>query len=108
MIRLRQAIERGMRHRWLGPLFVLLFCLLLAMLYMHSLHDGQAGTELGELCLGITMIIGAVLLIRVGFTALPGSVLVRLGRAPPACPARRQLARPSGAAAAIPSVPLRL
>ncbi len=75
MIRLRQTIERGMRHRWLGPLFVILFCLLLAMVYLHALHDGQSGTELGALCIGITMVIGAVLLIRLRFQApLPGGV----------------------------------
>ena len=38
-----------MRHRWLGPLFVLLFCLMLALLFMHAVHDGHdVGTALGR------------------------------------------------------------
>lgn len=105
MIRLRQTIERGMRHRWLGPLFVILFCLLLAMVYLHALHDGQAGTGLGELCIGITMIIGAVLLIRIRFEIPMPLVLVRSGRAPPA---RRLLVQPVSPASPTPSPPLRI
>lgn len=83
MISLRQTIEYGMRHRWLGPLFVILFCLLLVMVYLHALHDGSSGTELGAVCVGITMILGLVLLIRHGFKVLLPLRVVRLGRAPP-------------------------
>ena len=95
MIRLRQTIERGMRHRWLGPLFVILFCLLLAMVYLHALHDGQSGTELGALCIGITMVIGAVLLIRLRFKAPLPLVLARPGRAPPVHRSLLHLVRPA-------------
>lgn len=83
MIELRRNIERGMRHRWLGPLFIILFCVLLALMFLHAMHDGN-GTELGEFCLGITMMLGIVLLIRVRFKATLALVPVRIGRAPPA------------------------
>lgn len=105
MIGLRQTIERGMRHRWLGPLFVILLCLLLAMVYLHALHDGHStGTELGELCLGLTMMLGAVLLIRLRFKAPLPLVLVRPGRAPPVHRSLLHLVRP----ALTPSPPLRV
>ena len=106
MIGLRQTIERGMRHRWLGPLFVILLCLLLAMLYLHALHDGghSTGSELGELCLGIVMMLGAVLLIRLRFRAPLVHVLVRAGRAPPVRRVVPRLIRP----APPPSPPLRV
>lgn len=105
MISLRQTIERGMRHRWLGPLFVILFCLLLAMVYLHALHDGQSGTELGALCIGLTMVIGAVLLIRLRFRAPLPLVLARSGRAPPA---RQLLVQPVSPASPTPSPSLRI
>jgi hypothetical protein len=36
MIALRAALERGLRHRWLGPTLVLLLAVLLALLVLHS------------------------------------------------------------------------
>lgn len=73
-----------MRHRWLGPLFIILFCVLMALMFLHAMHDGHSmGTELGEFCLGITMMLGIVLLIRVRFKAPLALVPVRIGRAPP-------------------------
>ncbi len=72
-----------MRHRWLGPLFIILFCVLVALMFLHAMHDGN-GTELGEFCLGITMMLGIVLLIRVRAKAPLALVPVRIGRAPPA------------------------
>ena len=84
MIGLRQTIERGMRHRWLGPLFVILFCLMLALLFMHAMHDGQeAGTELGQFCLGLTIMFGLIVLIRLRWRVVLPLVVVRPGRAPP-------------------------
>ena len=84
MIGLRRTIERGMKHRWLGPLFILLFCVLMALMFMHAIHDGQnAGTELGEFCLAVIIMLGIVLLIRVRFKAPLAVTPVRVGRAPP-------------------------
>jgi len=106
MIRLRQTIERGMRHRWLGPLFVILFCLMLALLFMHAVHDGQdAGTELGRFCVGLTIMFGFIVLIRLRWRVVVPLVDVRPGRAPPVA---RFLALPVRAAVFTVSPPLRL
>ena len=85
MIRLRRTIERGMRHRWLGPVFVILFCLMLGLLLLHAMHDGHdAGTELGEFCLGLTIMFGLMVVIQLRWRVVVSPVLVRPGRAPPA------------------------
>ena len=84
MIRLRQTIERGMRRRFVGPLFVLLFCLMLALLFMHAAHDGQdAGAAVGQFCLGLTIMFGLIVLIRLGWRVVVQLAVVRPGRAPP-------------------------
>jgi hypothetical protein len=106
MIRLRQTIERGIRHRWLGPLFVILVCLMLALLFMHAMHDGHdAGTEVGEFCLGLTIMFGLVVLIRFRWRVTVPLVLVRLGRAPPV---ERLLRLPGSLAVLVVPPPLRL
>lgn len=52
MIRLRELIERALRHRWLGPVVLLLLAVLLAAVLIHEggerLADG-----VGELCLAL-------------------------------------------------------
>lgn len=84
MILLRQTIEQGMRRRWLGPVFVLLFCLMLAMLFLHAAHDGHdVGTELGQFCLGLTIMFGLIVLIRLRWRVILQLAVVRAGRAPP-------------------------
>jgi hypothetical protein len=106
MIRLRQTIERGMRHRWLGPLVVILFCLMLALLFLHAMHDGhEASTDMGEFCLGLTIMFGVVVLIRLRWRVVVSLVAVRSGRAPPAA---RFLALPVRGAVFTVSPPLRL
>jgi hypothetical protein len=106
MIRLRQTIERGMRHRWLGPLFVILFCLLLALTFLHGIHDGDhMATDLGEFCLGLTVMFSLMIVIRLSWRVEVPLLQMLSGRAPPLAqiglpPARR-------AALAVP-VPLRL
>jgi hypothetical protein len=55
MIRLRQTIERGTRHRWLGLLFVVVLCMMLALLFLHGLHDSDHATELREFCVGLVI-----------------------------------------------------
>ena len=76
MIRLRQTIERGTRHRWLGPLFVFMLCLMLALLFLHGLHDSHHATELGEFCLGLTIMFSLLIVIR-----LKWRVVVQIGPA---------------------------
>jgi uncharacterized membrane protein YhaH (DUF805 family) len=73
-------LERGRRHRWLGPVFVVLFALMLALVVLHTTAD-QA-TETGVVCLAILMILVAVLL-----PSPPRLVVhvrrIRAARAPP-------------------------
>jgi hypothetical protein len=84
MIQLRRRIERGMRHRWLGPLFVLLLVLLLVMTAIHAIHDvDHIATGAGEVCLGIAVGFGVIVLTRSGRQAQAPAVLLALGRAPP-------------------------
>src|SRR2546429_643030 len=74
---------RGRRHRWLGPAFVVLLALLLALVVLHTAAD-QA-TETGVVCLAILMILIAILL-----PAPPQLLIhVRRIRAPRAPPPRR-------------------
>ena len=95
-----------MRHRWLGLLFVLLFCLMLALLFMHAVHDGQdAGIAPGEFCLGLTIMFGLMVLIRLRWRVVVPLMVVRPGRAPPVA---RFLAMPALNAAFGSSSPLRL
>ncbi len=84
MIRLRQTIEQGMRRRFIGPLFVLLFCLMLALLFMHAAHDGHdVGTAVGQFCLGLTIMFGLIVLIRLRWRVIVRLAVVRPARAPP-------------------------
>jgi hypothetical protein len=83
MIRLRQTIERGARHRWLGPLFVILLCLMLALLFLHAMHDAHHATEVGEFCLGLTVMFSLLIVIRLRWRALVPVAHLRSGRAPP-------------------------
>lgn len=43
MIRLRQSLERGMRHPLVGPFLLLLLGLVLAFVVFHAIEDGVAG-----------------------------------------------------------------
>ncbi len=73
-----------MRRRWLGPLFVLLFCLMLALLFMHAVQDGHdVGTELGPFCVGLTIMFSLIVLIRLGWRVVVQIAVGRPGRAPP-------------------------
>lgn len=106
MIRLRQTIERGMRHRWLGPLFVILFCLLVALTFLHGIYDGDhMATELGEFCLGLTVMFSFLIVIRLGWRVILPVAPSRSGRAPPVA---RILPLPVRRAALAARVPLRL
>lgn len=106
MIRLRQTIERGMRHRWLGPLFVIVFCLLLALTFLHGIHDGDhMATDLGEFCLGLTVMFSLLIVIRLAWRIAVPLLQPRSGRAPPP---GWVLVRPLRTASLAAPVPLRL
>ena len=73
-----------MRRRFIGPLFVILFCLMLALMFMHAAHDGQdLGTAMGQFCLGLTIMFGLIVLIRLAWRVVVQLAVVRPGRAPP-------------------------
>lgn len=85
MIGLRQTIERGTRHRWLGPLIVILLCVMLALMFMHAMHDADhSAAGVGEFCLGLTVMFSLLIVIRLRWRVLVASASPRLGRAPPA------------------------
>jgi hypothetical protein len=84
MIRLRLTIKRGMRHPVLGPVFIVLFALMMVFVCLHGIHESQhMATEIGVVCLGLVSLLSVLLLIRVGRAAPPPVLLVREGRAPP-------------------------
>lgn len=106
MIRLRQSIERGVRHRWLGPLFVVLLCVMLALLVLHTVHDAEhSATSAGEFCLALVVMFSVVIVIRLRWRVLVRLVFPRSGRAPPV---RRVLTLPVRPASFSSPPPLRL
>lgn len=65
MIRLRDMVERGCRHRLFGPIVVLLLVLLLASVFVHVAIEGaEAAAELGSLCVTVAAALGSLLLLR--------------------------------------------
>lgn len=58
MIGLRAALERGLRHRWLGPALVLLLAVLLALLVLHSAFE-QAPAPGLFVCAAIALLLFA-------------------------------------------------
>ena len=62
MIRLRRTLERGRAHPILGPIIVIVLALILAMLFLHAMQEGQsATTELGSACLAVVTLVWLVL-----------------------------------------------
>jgi hypothetical protein len=76
-------LERGMRHRWFGPAFVLLVALLLALVVLHTAAD-QA-TEATVVCVAFLVILVTLVLPPPPRFVLRGK-RTRAPRAPP--PAR--------------------
>ena len=62
MLRLRHAIERASRHRWLGLLVVLCLALLLLLLVLHTLEE-HGGLEQSALTCVVVMIVAALRLL---------------------------------------------
>jgi peptidoglycan/LPS O-acetylase OafA/YrhL len=78
MIRLRETLERACRHRWLGPLVIVLLVVLIAFVAIHE--GGEKVFEsAGELCVAL-----AALVLTILVQLLPPG-LVR----PPQAPRRR-------------------
>lgn len=102
MIRVRRAIERSPKHRWLGLVVLVLFAFLLALLVFHSVTDSA------ELTAEITCFFVALVVVVVPVVApLLRRMLPRRqrSRGPPATPRLvRAQARPQSALV----LPLRL
>lgn len=55
VIRLRESIDRWLRHRWVGPLLLVLLAVVLGVL---ALHEGleQLLESAGELCVALAIL----------------------------------------------------
>ena len=85
MIRLRQRLERGIRHPVLGPLLLLLLVLLLAMTAFHESHETIAGHP-GEFCVAfVGFLLGLLsLVVRIAIvTVVPAPIVARGPPEPP-------------------------
>ena len=60
MIRLRQQIDRGLRHPVVGPLLLLLLAVLVVFIALHETSEGIAG-HVELICVALTMVLLAVL-----------------------------------------------
>lgn len=99
-------IERGCRHRLLGPIVILLLAVLLASVFLHVVVEGaEAAAKLGDRCVAIAAALGSLLLLR----SLPGA-FVRMAdvdeRAPPRVALVAATGPPARLAAPV-AVPLR-
>lgn len=61
MIRLRVAIERGLRHPVLGPLLVIVLAVMLVMVIFHTTNDQLHKAGL-LLCAAVMLLVAVVLL----------------------------------------------
>lgn len=104
MIRLRAAIDRSLRHRWAGPVLLVLLAVLFALMLCHLTID--AVLEGGVTCLVLVVVLVRVLVAPPGrITRVAHARGLRRGRGSPRAPAVTAL-RPSFAHP--PSLPLRL
>ena len=103
MLRLRHAIERASKRRWLGILVVLLIAFLLVMLVFHTLEHGlEEGSFLT--CFAVLVFLTVTLVLEP--LRLRRGIGVLSGRSPPSravAAATRRARWPAGA-----SPPLRL
>lgn len=96
IVRLRELIERGLRHRWLGPMVLILLAVLLAAVLIHD--GGERLTDgVGEFCMALF-----VLVVLCGLTRPAPDRGSR-----PAAPARRSAWTPFGGVTACAHPPPR-
>jgi hypothetical protein len=85
VIWLRAQIERGRKHRWLWPLFVILLVLMLMAVALHATMDQSHAADDSEL---LCIVVGIFFLL-VSLVPRPPELRlprVRAGRAPPIAP----------------------
>lgn len=97
--------ERGRAHPLLGPILLVVLVLLLAIVFLHVAHDGNA-TEVGAMCLALATIVGLPLLERLYKRLSEPAVAVRGDRGPP-WPSAATMPRPVAVATSSRSLPLR-
>lgn len=99
--------ERGRAHPVLGPILLVVLVVLLAMLFLHVVLDGNPATEIGAVvCLALATALGLPLLERLRSRLSQPLVSVRGDRAPPAFRNLR-LPRPAVVFAGSRNLPLR-
>lgn len=58
-------LECGRAHPILGPVFLVVLVLLLAMVFLHAAHDGMdTASEVGAICFAIASVVGLAVLDR--------------------------------------------
>ena len=100
-------LERGCAHPIFGPVLLIVLVLLLAMVFVHTAHDGLGGvTEVGAFCFALASVFWVLVLD--GFVRRPPEVRVGtpVERGPPASRAEARLVRPRITLAPL-SLPLR-
>ena len=103
MIRLRQQIERGLRHPVVGPLLLLLLAVLVVFIALHETSEGIAG-HVELICVALAMVLLAVLPLT---EALRLTIRLRGASPSRAPPAATQRLRPTSIGTSS-SHPLRL
>jgi hypothetical protein len=92
MIRLRQQIERGLRHPVVGPLLVLLLAVLVVFIALHETSEGIAG-HVELICVAIAIVLLAAVPFAEALHVAARPLGTNPSRGPP--PAERRFS-PSG------------
>ena len=104
MIRLRQQIERGLRHPVIGPLLLLLLAVLVVFIALHETSEGVAG-HVELICVALAM----VLIAAVPLTEALRLTVRKCGASPSRAPPRANLRlRLAGTGTSCSLHPLRL
>lgn len=84
MIEFRRRLERARAHPILGPIALIVLVLMLAMVFLHGMHDShEAVVDFGEICVALAVAISFLILDRFRRASAPTVVIRRADRAPP-------------------------
>lgn len=101
MIRLREALHRGLKKRWVGPIVLVLLAVLLVLVLCHLTID--AVLEGGVACLLLVVVLGPLVMAACAFALRLGRTGARArGRASPVGTARVHSGTLSGSNAFLP------
>ena len=105
MIRLRHALQRGLRHPVLGPILLVLLAIVMVMVVVHSTHDqAHQDSPLFAACIALALFALVVLLVSAPRANAPAAW--SSARAPPPANRYRRCVPLAGVPAR--SFPLRL